>query len=156
MKFLFFNAVVAVALVYLFTGGDWSVQTLKEIVSSEPKQSGPVQAPVKETQKTSPSSIPAPARPPVVASVIAPDVSQIVASVAPPVVSQASASASLPAIPLSRAIIKRRAEVLLSPSLSGERPPAPLATLSPAADRRRALLQIAEEMELFSVEAALQ
>jgi hypothetical protein len=149
VKFLTFNIVVAVGLVYLFTGGDWSLQKLKESVfeaSALPENLTPKLGP-KRTEKA-------------VAKVITPPVEKKTPSLSPAPVKLAPVqiAESRPAVknpaPRSSKVIARRAEVLASRTY--ESAAAPNTELMSPEERRRSLLSIAEDMELFSVEAALQ
>lgn len=154
MKFLMFNLVVAAALVFLFAGdkGDLAaiagkaeraveqiktkaVEVIKpaEEVSQKPV-SAPAAAPVPAIEKKAP---PAPKPPPVAK-----------AETAPPV-PEKTVAARTPQPPLPPEVKKRRAEVLNDAGA-----PAPKAgKFMSSGDRKRELLMLSEEMELFSAKA---
>jgi hypothetical protein len=166
MKFLTFNIVVAVALVYLFTGGDWSLRELKESVfadspSPEKPTPGPALKPAPQLAKIAIKTV----APPLVkktppessSSSSATPVKRAPEKLAPVNLAPVNLAQAKPAeklAPPSSQVVARRAEVLANRNVVKHA--APKTGLMTPDERRRSLLSIAEDMELFSVEAALR
>jgi len=158
MRFLVFNIVVAAALVYLFTadradihaaadkayGVAETVRTKAEdVVASlrdRPDQIEEVEAVASETPAIAVPSNPKPAR--VAANPATPE---------PPAAPPLPEPELVPAV--TPEVAARRAEVLANGPVSGETHPAEEGAVT-AIDRWRDLHRLAEEMELFSAEAA--
>ncbi|MDA0239731.1 MAG: hypothetical protein O3A84_06850 [Proteobacteria bacterium] len=146
MKFLAFNLVVVAALVYLVAGekgGAVSTHAVKAVTevnqfardavtAGKELMSPPVVVAAKQLQDLAPAPAPVPRLP----------VTQ--AELTPP-----------PAVPsLSPEVKKRRDEVLSTGPVAIAQPkPAPVRAVVVNDDRRQQLLKLAEQMELFHVEA---
>jgi hypothetical protein len=145
MKFLTFNIVVAAALVYLFTGGGWSFQKMKETVFTEsfaPEKTAPKPIQKVVAQKSEPKTVAPP----------------VVEKTSPLITATMKRTENRPPLksprPLSPKIIARRDEVLASRTT--DKHTVSNTDLMTREERRQSLLSIAEDMELFSVEAALR
>jgi|GEM_PF-1751776 len=163
MKFLIFNIVVAVALVHLFTGDVTRVGALVDrAVAAVQPQSQPVSAtpavanlaPPAQTQPISQVKEAQPALPALADPV----------TVTKPIVQSPPVNGGPQEAVVEPAIAERRDEVLwgtAAPDFSADDDAAPFPdvfiddepeTPQSSADRRQALLTLAEEMELFSLD----
>ncbi len=177
MKFIVFNIVVAVALIYLVSNKDNGVNVPLPKLGDVTAAAGQVleRASAEPEQSETDTSAPKPANPFSIISeteiaaatplVDAPviDASDLVppylgtqvadapvidaADLAPPRVETPVAT---PPLPLDTAVARRRAEVL------GEGPVASPEPLRASTDRRRQLLDLAEEMEYLAAEFSVQ
>jgi len=155
MRFLVFNIVVAAALVYLFTADR------ADIHAAADKAYG-----VAETVRTKAEDVVASLRDrPIAVETEVPEEREIAAPTEPkpaPVAAKPSTTEP-PAVPplpepelvpaVTPEVAARRAEVLAEGPVRGETRPADVGAVT-AIDRRRDLHRLAEEMELFSAEAA--
>lgn len=165
MKFIVFNIVVAAALVYLVankdTGFDVSLPKFGGVTAAAEQVLDPKPVPASESENPfsimpetdSAVAVPkvAPEEPlfdaPVIDREDMPTPSTEMAAAEAPVVRAPAAAAPRP---LDPAVAQRRAEVL------GERTVAPSAPVQLITDRRRQLLDLAEEMEYLAAEFSVQ
>ena len=158
MKFIVFNIVVAVALIYLVAnkdiGFDVSVPKLAKVTAAADQILD--RTPAEATQTRAAAAAPKPANPfslvslsEVVAAPPAPFVDAPVIDDADLAISNAGTLAAVTPTPRDPAVARRRAEVL------GAGPGTP-PDLRPVADRRRQLLDLAEEMEYLAAEFSVR
>lgn len=147
MKFLIFNIVVAAALVHLYVGeGGNPISFLGRTVPAMAQQSA------------------APAKPPIIQPTPAPKKAVVTPppTLLAPVATLRQAAPKLAPVqeitvaprPIPKQVVQRRAEVL--GTADSQDTAQPERTTSSAISRRQALLSMAEDMEMFSVEAAVR
>ncbi len=152
MKFIVFNIVVAVALIYLVSnkdsGFDVSLPKYGDVAAAAEKVLDPKPSQFEEFRNT--------AEAPTIdnADLIEskPPAAQVAAVVPTPVAERPVTQVPVPKAPVSidPAVARRRAEVL------GERPATLAAPVRLATNRRRQLLDLAEEMEYLAAEFSVQ
>lgn len=176
MKFLVFNVVVAAALIYLVADKDSDFRaalptldgisgTVEQAAERLAPQANPepaavdaptiadadlVDAAAEDAPNREPASAPQVVEnlPPLVPPVIEVPVRQVHTVTPPPAAQPAAEPAAIPAV--EPAVVQRRAEVLgTAPAGTGE-------ALSQPAERRRQLLDLAEEMEYLAAEFAVR
>lgn len=140
MKFLAFNALVGIALIYLFAGDrfelttaiDRAKDTVSKVVPTVTRTAAPTDA------------APTPSTPIANSATARPSIPAEVAEAVP--VSTTTSAVSTPT-KLSPAVARRRDEVLGNATPTFKQNPPDVASSTP--DRRQRLLDIAERMELF-------
>jgi hypothetical protein len=174
MKFIVFNIVVAVALVYLVAnkdnGLDVSLPKLGDVTAAAEQVLGRASAAVPQTRTEAPApqaENPFSVMPETDSAAAAPKISPEAPLFDAPVIDKEDlspppvevAAAEVPAAkvpsaeapqPLDPAVAQRRAEVL------GETAATPSAPVQLITDRRRRLLDLAEEMEYLAAEFSVQ
>jgi len=155
MKFLVFNLIVGAALVYLFSGAKGDLENLKEkaflsIETLNAKAEKIVPQPQEQT-KTSPAIEPEPQA--IVQAQVQPQ-PQFAPPLPDPVEIPVLKIPEMSPLTIEPEVAKRQKEVLEVPALSFSVEPKN-DYMSPK-DRRRALMQLAEDMEYFSAKAMSQ
>ena len=169
MKFLIFNIVVAAALVFLFAGDKGDLTAVahkaervvsglraKTVGTAAPRPTRPGVAESAEAKVPAPQTKPASekagtAKPEPKVPPPAPDTKQVAEETEPRALPKVEVATHTPAPPLSPEVEKRRAEILddggatVAEGTAGK--------FMPADIRRRELMLLSEEMELFSAEA---
>jgi len=165
MKFVVFNIVVAAALVYLVanrdSGLDISLPGLGEVKAAADRVLEPKPAPAPQAEN--PFSV-VPEADHAAALDVTPEKPLFDAPVIdredlPSATSQVAAadkSAAEAPQPLAPDVARRRAEVLGEPSATPATPTVPEPAVEPVADRRRQLLDLAEEMEYLAADLSVQ